>query len=115
MARSAKAMKRSDHRILTTHTGSLPRSASLLPHLRARKQGQPSDDTEFRAAVTAAVAEVVRRQVEAGIDVVSDGEQAKPDYSTYIKDRLTGFQGEPVSLGPTRDQLDFPDYAAELA
>jgi 5-methyltetrahydropteroyltriglutamate--homocysteine methyltransferase len=107
-------MKRSDHRILTTHTGSLPRSADLLPHLRARKQGQASDDAKFRTAVTAAVADVVRRQVEAGIDVVSDGEQGKPDYSTYIKDRLTGFQGEPVSLGPTRDQLDFPDYAAAL-
>ena len=107
-------MNRSDHRILTTHTGSLPRSPDLLPHLRARKQGQPSDDTQFQSAVTAAVAEVVRRQVEAGIDVVSDGEQGKPDYSTYIKDRLTGFQGEPVSLGPTRDQLDFPDYAEAL-
>ena len=99
-------MKRSEHRILTTHTGSLPRSAALQSHLRARKQ----DHT----AVTAAVAEVVRKQVEAGIDVVSDGEQGKPDYSTYIKDRLTGFDGEPVSLGPTRDQLDFPDYAAAL-
>jgi 5-methyltetrahydropteroyltriglutamate--homocysteine methyltransferase len=107
-------MNRSDHRILTTHTGSLPRSADLLPHLRARKRGQPTDDAQFQAAVTAAVAEVVRRQVEAGIDVVSDGEQGKPDYSTYIKDRLTGFQGEPVSLGPTRDQLDFPDYAEAL-
>jgi 5-methyltetrahydropteroyltriglutamate--homocysteine methyltransferase len=108
-------MQRSDHRILTTHTGSLPRSPDLLPHLRARKQGKPTDDAQFHAAVTAAVAEVVRRQVQAGIDVVSDGEQGKPDYSTYIKDRLTGFQGEPVSLGPTRDQADFPDYAAELS
>lgn len=107
-------MRRSDHRILTTHTGSLPRSAVLVPHLRSRKNGQPIDEAQFRTAVTAAVAEVVRRQVEVGIDVVSDGEQGKPDYSTYIKDRLTGFEGEPINLGPTRDQLDFPDYAAVL-
>ena len=107
-------MKRSDGTILTTHTGSLPRAAALLPHLRARNKGQSTDDREFQAAVTAAVAEVVRRQVEVGIDVVSDGEQGKPDYSTYIKDRLTGFEGAPVSLGPTRDQLHFPDYAAAL-
>jgi 5-methyltetrahydropteroyltriglutamate--homocysteine methyltransferase len=102
-------VKRSDGRILTTHTGSLPRAAELLPHLRSRNKGE-----SFLDAVTAAVGEVVRRQVEVGIDVVSDGEQGKPDYSTYIKDRLTGFEGEPVSLGPTRDQLDFPDYAAAL-
>jgi 5-methyltetrahydropteroyltriglutamate--homocysteine methyltransferase len=107
-------MKRSDQRILTTHTGSLPRSAVLQAHLRSRKNGQPTDDAQFQAAVTAAVAEVVRRQVDIGIDVVSDGEQGKPDYSTYIKDRLAGFEGEPISLGPTRDQLDFPDYAAAL-
>jgi 5-methyltetrahydropteroyltriglutamate--homocysteine methyltransferase len=102
-------VKRSDDRILTTHTGSLPRAASLLPHLRSRVKGP-----QFHDAVKAAVGEVVRRQVEVGIDIVSDGEQGKPDYSTYIKDRLTGFEGEPVSLGPTRDQLDFPDYAAAL-
>lgn len=107
-------MKRSDQRILTTHAGSLPRSAVLQAHLRSRKNGQPTDDGQFQTAVTRAVAEVVRRQVDIGIDVVSDGEQGKPDYSTYIKDRLTGFEGEPISLGPTRDQLDFPDYAAAL-
>ena len=107
-------MKRSNQRILTTHTGSLPRSAALVPHLRSGKNGQPTDCAQFRTAVAAAVAEVVRRQAEVGIDVVSDGEQGKPDYSTYIKDRLTGFEGKPINLGPTRDQLDFPDYAAAL-
>lgn len=64
--------------------------------------------------MTAAVDEVVHRQIEVGIDVLNDGEQGKLDYSTYIQGRLTGFEGEPVSLGPTRDQLDFPDYAAAL-
>jgi 5-methyltetrahydropteroyltriglutamate--homocysteine methyltransferase len=107
-------MKRSNQRILTTHTGSLPRSAALVPHLRSGKNGQPTDCAQFQTAVAAAVAEVVRRQAEVGIDVVSDGEQGKPDYSTYIKDRLTGFEGKPINLGPTRDQLDFPDYAAAL-
>lgn len=109
-----ESLKHSERRVLTTHTGSLPRAPALLPHLRARKQGQPTDEARFRTEVRAAVAEAVRRQVEVGIDVVSDGEQGKPDYSTYIKDRLTGFEGEPVSLGPARDQLDFPDYAAAL-
>ena len=107
-------MKRSRDRILTTHTGSLPRAAPLLGQLRARKSGQRIDEAQFQAAVGAAVSETVRRQMDAGIDVVSDGEQGKPDYSTYIKDRLSGFEGEPVSLGPTRDQQDFPDYAAAL-
>ena len=107
-------MKQSAGRILTTHTGSLPRTPQLFALWRARKAGQQTDEAGFRAAVGAAVCETVRRQVQAGIDVVSDGEQGKPDYSTYIKDRLTGFEGAPVSLGPTRDQLDFPDYADAL-
>src|SRR6185503_14810104 len=101
-----KSLKRSRDRILTTHTGSLPRAAPLLGQLRARKSGQRIDEAQFQAAVGAAVSETVRRQMDAGIDVVSDGEQGKPDYSTYIKDRLSGFEGEPVSLGPTRDQQD---------
>jgi 5-methyltetrahydropteroyltriglutamate--homocysteine methyltransferase len=105
----------SSRSILTTHTGSLPRPEPLLSQLRARRRGQLTDDTEFHAAVHAAVSKTVHRQLEVGIDVVNDGEQGKPDYSTYIKDRLTGFEGEPVSLGPTRDQKDFPDYAAALS
>jgi 5-methyltetrahydropteroyltriglutamate--homocysteine methyltransferase len=107
-------LKQSAERILTTHTGSLPRTAALQSHMRARKAGARTGDSEFAATAAAAVAEVVRKQVTLGLDVVNDGEQAKPDYSTYIKDRLTGFDGDPVSLGPTRDQIDFPDYAAAL-
>ena len=103
-------MKQSDRRILTTHTGSLPRAAPLREHLRAKRK----DGAEFQDAVAAAVLKTVRQQIEVGLDVVNDGEQGKPDYSTYIKDRLTGFDGEPVNLGPTRDQADFPDYAAAL-
>jgi 5-methyltetrahydropteroyltriglutamate--homocysteine methyltransferase len=107
-------MKRSTDRILTTHTGSLPRTAQLFALWRARKAGTQALDAGFRAVVGTAVSETVRRQVQGGIDVVSDGEQGKPDYSTYIKDRLTGFDGEPVNLGPTREQADFPDYSAAL-
>jgi 5-methyltetrahydropteroyltriglutamate--homocysteine methyltransferase len=107
-------VRQSDQRILTTHTGSLPRTPALQSHLRARKAGQQVNDSEFMATAASAVAEVVCKQVEVGLDVVNDGEQAKPDYSTYIKDRLTGFEGDPVRLGPTRDQLDFPDYASAL-
>jgi 5-methyltetrahydropteroyltriglutamate--homocysteine methyltransferase len=105
-------MKRSVERILTTHTGSLPRPAWLLERLRKRTGA--GDEADFSREVSRAIAESVEKQLEAGIDVVSDGEQGKPDYSTYIKDRLTGFGGEPVRLGPTRDQLDFPDYAQAL-
>lgn len=107
-------MKRSTERILTTHTGSLPRPGQLLVQLRARTRGKTVDEDAFHNQLRAAVAEVVRKQVETGIDSVNDGEQGKPDYSTYIKDRLTGFGGEPVSLAPTRDQLDFPDYSEAL-
>ena len=105
-------MKRSLEHILTTHTGSLPRPAWLLERLRNRTGA--GDEADFSREVGRAIAESVEKQLEAGIDVVSDGEQGKPDYSTYIKDRLTGFGGEPVRLGPTRDQLDFPDYARAL-
>jgi len=100
-------MKRSVDRILTTHTGSLPRPAHLLAQLRR----STSADGGLRETVRKAVADTVRKQLEAGIDVVGDGEQGKSDYSTYIKDRLSGFAGEPVDLGPTRDQPEFPDYA----
>jgi 5-methyltetrahydropteroyltriglutamate--homocysteine methyltransferase len=102
-------------RIRTTHTGSLPRAAPLREHLRAKKSGQEIDKAEFDDAVAAAVQQTVRRQIEVGIDIVNDGEQGKPDYSTYIRDRLTGFEGEPVNLGPTRDQAEFPDYAEALS
>ena len=103
-------MKRSMDRILTTHTGSLPRPGYLLERLRA----SALTDAALRGAVRKAVADVVQKQLEAGIDIVGDGEQGKPDYSTYIKDRLSGFGGDPVNWGPTRDQFEFPDYAEAM-
>ena len=107
-------MKQSTERILTTHTGSLPRTAPMLVQLRARRSRQAYDERSFQSEATAAVAETVKRQIACGIDVVNDGEQGKPDYSTYIRDRLTGFDGDPVNTGPTRDQMDFPDYSQAL-
>jgi 5-methyltetrahydropteroyltriglutamate--homocysteine methyltransferase len=105
-------MKRSMQRILTTHTGSLPRPDDLLAMLQAREIGTLGDPQAFDRRVRAAVHEVVRKQTGAGIDVVNDGEQGKPDYSTYIKDRFTGFEGEAVAVPVSREARDFPEYSA---
>src|SRR5262245_31501028 len=95
-------MKRSTERILTTHTGSLPRPRDLTTMLEALDAGNPPPTTAFEERVKHAVAEVVRHQVEAGVDVVNDGEQGKVGYSTYVRHRLTGFDGESiVAMRPT--------------
>jgi 5-methyltetrahydropteroyltriglutamate--homocysteine methyltransferase len=86
-------MKLSTDRILTTHVGSLPRGADLLRRLYQKENGEPYDAVALDLAVRDAVSDVVGKQVETGIDVVSDGEQSKVGYATYIKDRLTGFEG----------------------
>ncbi len=99
-------------RILTTHVGSLPRPDDLLALIRAREQGGATDPVAFEARVRSAVEEVVRKQVTAGLDVVNDGEQGRPDYSTYIKDRLTGFEGESMPPIMGADMKDFPEFAA---
>jgi 5-methyltetrahydropteroyltriglutamate--homocysteine methyltransferase len=101
-------MKRSTERILTTHTGSLPRPRDLTATLEAMDAGTPPDPEAFDARVRRAVADVVRKQVEAGVDIISDGEQGKVGYSTYVRYRLTGFEGE--SAAPVRaDWADFPE------
>ncbi len=105
--------RRRDH-ILTTHTGSLPRPVELLDLLSAGERGEPVDPALFARAAAAAVAEIVRRQEEIGIDLLNDGEQSKPDYSTYIKNRLAGFDGEMEMHPVSRDARDFPDYFATL-
>ena len=81
-------MKRSTERILTTHTGSLPRPLDLSTMLEALDSGEALDQEAFKTRVRAAVAEIVRNQVDAGVDVVSDGEQGKVGYSTYVRHRL---------------------------
>src|SRR5258706_3754284 len=106
-------MKRSVDRVLTTHTGSLPRPADLIRMMFAREEGVPVDAPALAARIRAAVAEVVRQQTDAGITVVSDGELSKPSYATYIKDRLSGFGGTSQSL-QYRDLVDFPEMAKRV-
>jgi 5-methyltetrahydropteroyltriglutamate--homocysteine methyltransferase len=104
-------MKRSTERILTTHTGSLPRPADLTTMLEALDAGTLSDPGALEARVRRAVADVVRQQIAAGVDIVDDGEQGKVGYSTYVRHRLTGFGGR--SAVPMRsDWADFPEAAA---
>jgi 5-methyltetrahydropteroyltriglutamate--homocysteine methyltransferase len=83
----------SRERFLTTHTGSLPRPDDLIRMMYAKEEGVPVDPAALDARVKTAVAEVVKKQAEAGVDLVNDGEMSKPSYATYIKDRLNGFGG----------------------
>jgi 5-methyltetrahydropteroyltriglutamate--homocysteine methyltransferase len=108
-------MKRSTDRILTTHTGSLPRPSDLVDMVLRRDAKQPVDEEAFAARVRSAVAEVVRRQAAIGIGVVNDGEQGKPGYATYMKDRLTGFEGESTPPGVSGEAKDFPEYSVRRA
>jgi 5-methyltetrahydropteroyltriglutamate--homocysteine methyltransferase len=101
-------MQRSRERFLTTHTGSLPRPADLLPLLFAREDGA-GDQAALDAAIQRAVADVVRKQAEVGVDVLNDGEMGKITYATYVKDRLTGFDGESTMIAPG-DMLDYPEF-----
>ena len=104
-------MKRGSKRILTTHTGSLPRPMNLAEMLEASVEGNPPEPAKLAARAHSAVAEIVARQVGSRVDVVSDGEQSKVGYSTYIMDRLTGFEGKLVPSLRV-DWLDFPQAAA---
>ena len=105
-------MNRSSERILTTHTGSLPRPDALLAMLMDKEAGRARLPPQFDATASEAVRDVIDHQRACGVDVVNDGEMAKPDYSTYIKDRVTGFDGEMVDLPQSRDGRDFPEYFA---
>jgi 5-methyltetrahydropteroyltriglutamate--homocysteine methyltransferase len=86
-------MHRSRDRFLTTHTGSLPRPDDLIRMMYAKEEGVPVDSVALAARVKTAVAELVQKQAEAGVDLINDGEMSKPSYATYIKDRLDGFGG----------------------
>ncbi|MGE3246555.1 MAG: cobalamin-independent methionine synthase II family protein [Beijerinckiaceae bacterium] len=98
---------RSSERFLTTHTGSLPRPADLVRTMFAREEGVPVEQTALAAQIKAAVEGIVARQIEAGIDIVNDGEMSKPSYATYVKDRLSGFGGESNTF-KYQDLNDFP-------
>lgn len=112
-------MKRSTERILTTHVGSLARADSLIPLLRLREQGQPYDRNDLARRMREAVADVVRKQVDAGIDIVTDGEQGKASFYGYVVERFSGFERRPPApdkaMRPRtagREYLAFPDYYA---
>src|SRR5450631_2300486 len=105
-------MKRSSDRILTTHTGSLPRTAKVVEQLA--EQAKPgARRAELQAAVREAVAGVVRKQVECGLDIINDGEQGRTDYTVHVMDRLTGYEGESAAPMGTGDE-EFPELAQLL-
>lgn len=108
-------MKHSKERILTTHVGSLPRSQAVTDVVFGKEKSDAADfDAAGSAILAAEVAEVVKRQVSAGVDVVSDGELSKISYATYIKDRITGFDGD-TPREPGLDLIEFPRILKKLA
>lgn len=105
-------MRTSDERILTTHCGSLPRQSARLSDLLLEQElGQPIDEAELARQIEAGIDGVIREQIKAGIDIISDGEQARPGFSTYITRRMDGFGGESRRPVP-RDIEDFPYFAS---
>ncbi|HKD65471.1 MAG TPA: cobalamin-independent methionine synthase II family protein [Candidatus Binataceae bacterium] len=103
-------MMLSEERILTTHTGSLPRPEDLLEMMRSNESGRAVDRTALQQRVRSAVAEVARRQMQTGIDLVNDGEMSKPSYATYVKDRLSGFKGASGRIPPAADLAEFRSF-----
>jgi 5-methyltetrahydropteroyltriglutamate--homocysteine methyltransferase len=104
-------MQRSTEHILTTHTGSLPRPEGVpLPGTAAAEGSEPATEEQIRDAV----ADIVRRQYDAGVDVVNDGEMSKPSYATYITSRLSGFEDTPAPTVQLPEAEEFPEYYARL-
>ncbi|HEY2816753.1 MAG TPA: cobalamin-independent methionine synthase II family protein [Casimicrobiaceae bacterium] len=106
-------MKRSTDRFLTTHTGSLPRPDDLIRMMYAKEEGVPVDPGALDRRIASAVEEIVRKQSDAGVDIVNDGEMSKPSYATYIKDRLAGFGGSGNTF-VYQDLTDFPNLAKRV-
>jgi 5-methyltetrahydropteroyltriglutamate--homocysteine methyltransferase len=107
-------LKRSSERILTTHVGSLPRSSAVTEAVFGREQGREIPYAVFRPIIEDAVRDAIDRQIKAGVDVVGDGEMSKISYATYVKDRLSGFDGD-SPRNPPADLEDFPEYLKKLA
>jgi 5-methyltetrahydropteroyltriglutamate--homocysteine methyltransferase len=108
-------MKRSSDRILTTHVGSLPRPADLLAMMDAKEKGAGFDAAVHAQRLTSAVGEIVRKQVELGIDVIDDGEYGKPSFVTYMNERLGGFEVDTGTASrsnwsQSREALSFPEF-----
>ncbi len=100
--------------IPVTHVGSLPRTQDVVDFIFARENEKPFDQTEFDQCMTAGVSATVKRQVDAGVDIVSDGETSKISYATYVKDRYTGFSGDSERNAPA-DLKQFPGFLKRLA
>ena len=107
-------MKRSIDRILTTHCGSLARPKDLLDIMKAKVNGEPYDETAYAQQLRTAVAEVVRKQNDCGIDIVTDGEQGKPGFFAYVRERLAGFEAKAPQRGAWKqwaaEVAAFPEY-----
>jgi 5-methyltetrahydropteroyltriglutamate--homocysteine methyltransferase len=103
-------VKRSTDRMLTTHTGSLPRPKDLLALLQEREEGRLRGEAALHDRTRSAVLDIVRKQAETGLSVINDGEQGRADYTIYVKDRLTGFSGESTPW-PNTDAEEFPEWA----
>jgi len=106
-------MPRSTDHFLTTHVGSLPREEDLMQMMWAREDGVPVDSNAFHDRIHQAVIDIVKKQKELGVDVVNDGEQSKPSYATYIKDRLAGFGGSENTY-IFADLVEFPNLAKRV-
>ena len=100
-------------KIQTTHVGSLPRTQKVVDFIFAREHGKDYDAAAFNSAMTEAASETVRKQVEAGIDIVSAGETSKISYATYVKDRYTGFEGDSARNAPAHLKM-FPSFLERL-
>ena len=107
-------MKCSTQRILTTHVGSLPRPEKVTELIFAKEREENYSQLEFDETIADAVKNTVARQVDVGIDIVSDGEMSKISYATYIKERISGFEGD-SPRNPPRDLQDYPSFLAKLA
>lgn len=105
----------SSERILTTHVGSLPRPQEVVDLLFAQDKGEPYDAVMFQEVMQRNVMEIVRRQAETGLDIVSDGEMSKISYATYIRHRLTGFELGNVPRATPQDLDDYPEYRDKIA
>jgi 5-methyltetrahydropteroyltriglutamate--homocysteine methyltransferase len=108
-------MQRSTDRILTTHAGSLPMPPDLGEMLRAKEAGQPYDAPALQRRLASAVAAAVQKQAENGIDIITDGEQSKASFTTYLSERLAGIETRPGAVARAvsdRQRQDFPEYFA---
>ena len=107
-------MKYSRQRILTTHVGSLPRPEKVTELIFAKEREEEFDHSDFDETIAAAVKNTVARQVDCGVDIVSDGEMSKISYATYIKERISGFEGD-APRSPPQDLLDYPSFLEKQA